>query len=308
MTRTSDELVTAVQLTCMVPTNQADITPDRILQLANEEIEGKILPTLKSVNQEYLVKLYSVAIVAGTASYTIPYRFLGRTVRELKLYDGTQYRNLAKIKMEDSNLYNYQSTPTGFYFMGDQVVLLPMPITASGMSLKFWGLQRPGRLTATTNCGQVTAVDATAGTVNVSQVPSGITTGTVVDLIQGQSGNSTWAEDVTVTGIAGTTISFGAGNVPATVVVGDWVCPQWTSAVLQFPEEAFSLIQTLTSIRVLLSVGDIEGAQALAALVGDKTRQFEMMIEPRIEGENEKIINRNGLLRGNRTRLRRGLL
>ena len=305
MARTSDELVNAVQISCMVPTNQADITPDRILGFANEEIEGKILPTIKAVNQEYLVSSITTPLVSGVQNYSIPYRYMGRTAREVKLFDGTMTRNLALIKLEDAHFYNYASVPNGFYFQGDQIYMVPKPISSS-MSLQWWGLQRPGRLTAVANCGVVTSIGAS--TVTLASVPSTFLTGGLVDMIQGQSGNSLWAQDVAITGIAGNTLSFAVGTVPTSLVVGDYICPPWQSCVLQYPEEAFGLTVCLASIRVFKAIGDLEAAQAEEQLVSDKIRQFQMMIEPRIEGINEKIIQRVSLLRGNRSRFRRGLI
>lgn len=309
MARTTDDLLNAVQISCTIPSNQALLTADRILALAQEEVELKIIPSVINTNQNYLVRYEQTPIFINQASYAIPYRALGRTLRELKINDGSQIRNLALISLEDAHFFNYQATPNSFYFQEDRIILVPIP-QSSTLTLDIYYLLRPGRLTQTINCAQVTAIDPMTNSVTVSVVPTGFQTGQLMDFIQGRSGNSLLSYDQAITNISGTTITFNELplTVPYVLAVGDWIAPANTTPVLQVPEEAFSLLVSFTSYRSLMAIGDMQAAQAVLGDIPEKIRMFEMMISPRIEGEPIKIINRISLLRGNRSRIRRGIV
>lgn len=309
MARTSDELVTEIKISCAIPANQALLTDDRILAFCNEEIEAKVLPILQSLNQDYLVTYDTVPLVAGQSAYSIPVRALGRTLRDIKLQDADgQIRSMSLINLEEAHLFNYSSSPTSFYFMGDKVMIVPTPPTGVALDLVEYYLQRPGRLVTVSSCSRITGV-ATDGltytTFTVNQVASGFVAGAICDFIQGQSGNSTLDKDEPITNVAGTQITFGL--VDSSVGVGDYIAPQYSSPVLQFPEEGFSYLVGLAGERCLRAIGDTEGAESLAKSLPEKRKYFESMIAPRISGENIKVINRNGLLRGNRSRYGRGI-
>jgi hypothetical protein len=176
--------------------------------------------------------------------------------------------------------------------------------------LNIYYLLRLGRLNLTSNCAQITAIDTMTNSINVSVVPTGMQVGSLIDFVQGRAGNSLLAYDQAITNIAGTTITFASlpMTIPYVLSVGDWIAPADTTPVLMVPEEAFSLLQSLTSYRCLMAIGDQQAAQAVMGDVAEKIRMFEMMISPRIEGEPIKIINRISLLRGNRSRIRRGIV
>jgi hypothetical protein len=310
MARTTDDLLNSVKISCTMPSNQVLLTDDRILALAQEEMELRIIPSVINTNQNYMVRFEQVPVVFGQESYAIPYRALGRTLRELKIQDGSQQiRNLALISLEDAHFFNYQATPNSFYFMEDRIILVPNP-QSNTLMLNIYYLLRLGRLTQTLNCAQVTAIDTMTNSINVSVVPSNMQVGSLIDFIQGRDGNSLLAYDQPIVNIAGTTITFASlpQTIPYVLSVGDWIAPADTTPVLMVPEEAFSLLQSLTSYRCLMAIGDQQAAQAVMGDVNEKIRMFEMMISPRIEGEPIKIINRISLLRGNRSRIRRGIV
>lgn len=312
MTRTADDIVAQIKITTGMPSNQQLLTDDRILSFANEEIEGKILPLIDAINQEYFIVGESFPLVSGQDTYSIPTRALGRSLRDLKLVDSAGYkRQMAQVKLEDAHLLSYgvAATPTSFYFMGDKVVIAPVPSGGVTASLMMYYFSRPGRLTATTNCAQITGIstNGTASTTfTVSQLPSSFTVGSVSDFIAGQSGNSLIDKDRTVSNVSGSQITYGFVN--SAISVGDWIAPQYQSPVLMVPEEALSYLVALTSERCLMAIGDVEGAQVVAKGIPERRSFLQSIIAPRISGECIKIINRNGLLKGNRFRFGRSVL
>jgi hypothetical protein len=300
MAKTADELLAGIKKRIVIPASQALLTDPEILSYADMVTSSYLVPVIRSTAQEYFVTKTTTPTVANQAEYAIPYRAIGRTLRDLKIADtGGSVRDMPLIALEDAHLYSFGGTvPTGHYFQGDRIVLLPTPQTADLTLHIFWEMP-PGKLALVDNCARVTGITAT--TVTVSAAPSTITTGTVVDFIAGQSGNSTLAFDKTVSNVAATTYTFATGDIPATLAIGDYVAPQGCTPYVQLPNEAMSLLETATDQRILNTIGDFEGAGRLEEDRKREDKDLKILLEPRNQGENAVFINRRGLLRGSRS-------
>lgn len=247
----------------------------------------------------------SETTTVGKSEYSIPYRAIGRTLRDLKLVDSTgqSKRDLNMIALEDEHMFLFSSEPEGFYFMGDKIILVPAA-KSNVQTLEKWWLLPPGKFVKTSDAAQVTAISSPSITVNA--VPSTISTGTVIDFIAGKSGNETLGMDVTVSNISGTTLTFAAADIPDDLAVGDWISVAETSPVLQIPNETHKYLETETAFLALKAIGDMEAAEGLMKEASEEIKNVKILLEPRIVGEQTKIINRRSLLRGARTRYRRG--
>jgi hypothetical protein len=104
--------------------------------------------------------------------------------------------------------------------------------------------------------------------------------------------------DVVVTSVSGTQIFFTAADIPTDLIVGDYVALAQQSPVVQLPDEAVQLLETLTGMRVLQALGDYEAAKSNQVSAMQQEKDLLKILQPRIEGESTKIISRNGLLRG----------
>lgn len=307
MAKTSDRLLEGVKRRAIVPSSQPLFDDNDLLALGDDVIEELMVPILKAARQDFFVTTDEVAVVSGTRLYDIPYRAVGRTLRDLKLLNGGGYvRSLPKIAIEHEHLFQTSGgNVMGFYFKGDKIALVPVP-TASGFTLERWYELAPSRLVKTTDAAVVSGITATDVTVSVA--PDTITTGTVIDFIQARSGNSILAMDKTVTNVAGNVYTFATGDIPSTLAVGDYVSVAMTTPVIQFPNECYPLLETATTRRALAALGDFEGADVLAKDESEETKRLRALLEPRIEGEATTIINRRGLLRGTRSVNRRGFV
>jgi hypothetical protein len=135
-----------------------------------------------------------------------------------------------------------------------------------------------------------------------------MSSGVAVDFVKGKSGNATIDFDVDVSSVNGSDIIFSSGEVPTTLVAGDYIALAGTAPVVQLPNEAYPLLETHTCRRILVSLGDYDGAKMLDDAVQAEEKGLKLLLEPRIQGEPIVIINRSGLLRGRRFMARRGLL
>lgn len=302
MATTSDELLAGVKRRVSVPSRQNLLDNSDILRFADNIISSRIVTIVESVNQEFFVRETDIPVVASQSVYSIPYRAVGRALRELKMEDSRgNVRNIALIQLEDSQLFTQSSLTLGFYFIGDKIRLVPdVPSNISvDQTLKVWYRMPPSRLVELTDAALVTGVSD--DDVTVENVPTNLEVGSVIDFIQGQSGNSIYEIDQTITNINGLTISFGTDVVPDDLTAGDYISLAQTSPVVNFvPNECYSLMESLTAYRVLTAIGDYEGANMLKEDISTEEKNVKMILEPRIDGEPTIIVNRYGLVRGNK--------
>lgn len=311
MSKTGDQLIADVGITVTLPNNQVLITNQRMLALANEEIMAHIEPLILSLNQEYFVRLdESQFTVDGQAEYPIPYRAIGRILRDLKIRDvpgsGNIYGNVFncdQIQLEDANTLEYVANRFCYYFRGDKIHLVPIPRADSYQLLRYY-LLRPNQITTTDAAGKVMSISGNIVTLNI--VPDTFLPGTFVDFIEGVQGNSTIEMDQMVTNVSGTQVTI--TDVPPTLSPGDWVSIAEQSPVLQLPDECFPLLVYLTAKRCLYAIGDYDGMKAIDDQIPEKRTLVEKMLAPRNQGETVKINNRNGLLRGRRLGFWRGVI
>ncbi len=309
---TGDRFLQGLKRRVTVPASQVLVNNTGMLQMADDVTRDKIVPLIMAVNQNFFIYRETIALVADQAEYQIPYRSIARGLRELKLHTvdstgsgGTS--NLPQIALEDAHLFPQSGVPSGFYFQGDRIVVLPTPINTSYELYSWYDLQ-PSQIVQTTDAARVASVSTNV--VTCTSVPSTMTAGVLVDFIQGVSGCGTLAMDEAITNVSGTQITFAsADDIPSTLVAGDYISIKQTTPVLQLPDEAQPLLETLTALRLLKALGDFDGASQLQQDAAQQETDLKKILQPRIEGEPTKIVNRQGLVRGkgfNYWRLRSG--
>lgn len=298
MTMTVDEFVQGVKRLATTPANQVLLNPQAILNIADRNLNDTVLPDIDAVNQEFFVTRTTTPIVSGTSEYAIPTRALGRKLREIKIIDpsGGRY-DFPMVSIEREHLYRSSGIPFGFYFYGDRVKLVPEPST-SDYQIEFWWFLPPGIPVFVSSCARV--VSFAGDDVTVANLPSNITVGSSIDFVEGVPGNSYLSIGKEILTVLGNTLTFAAGDVPTGLRTGDYICPEGYSSIVQLPRIGAYYWQTLTAKEILFSVGDFDGFEKLAKIAENQLKNLQKMLEPRIEGEPQVIINDRGLLRGGR--------
>ena len=310
MAKTTTQFLSAVKRRISMPENQALLSDEAILEIGDEVMRAYVVPTLISVRQDYFVYVSDTTLVVDQTDYAIPYRALGRSLRDLKVVDttSTTVRDLVKIDLEDAHLFtndNSQVRPYGFHFFGDQVRLQPSPQTTN-LALRFFFELPPNKLVTVGSAATITGISG--GDITVNAVPTTFSTSTATDFIAGKQGNATRAFDKTPTNIAGTTISYATADVPSTLAVGDYIALAEESPVLQIPDDMFPWMVTKTGRRVLYAIGDFEGDSRLQEADSEEEKNLLKILEPRIRGETTKIVNRFSLARQGRFYYGRGII
>lgn len=309
MAVTADRILAGVKRRAVVPTNQVTLDDDDILALIDDVIKVHAVPLVDSVNGEFFVTSENETITASQDNYEIPYRAIGRTLRDLKIMDSssTSVRNCPYIEPEDIHLYEDTALEWGHYFRGDEIYLVPsVPSTYTAAELlQKWYKMRPSSLVKLANAAKVTSVSSPSVEVDAA---GDVATNSVIDFIKGKSGNRIYSIDKTCTNVAGTTLTFAAADIPSSLTAGDYISIQGTSPVIQMlPDECSPWIESLAAQRVLEAIGDNEGAQVLADDILTERRNLLQILEPRNEGEPKIIINRASLARGGKFNQRRWL-
>jgi len=143
------------------------------------------------------------------------------------------------------------------------------------------------------------AVQSTLGLVSSSSVPSNITVGSYVDLLQTLPGHKIINYDVLVptNGASGNTISLGEDDVPTNIIVGDYITSRNECIIPQIPPELQSnLVQRVCS-RILEAIGDKEGMAVSDAKIEKLNQTEATLIDDRVNGSPQKILARHSLLR-----------
>ena len=308
MTVLYDDVLSSAKSRALFPSSQITLTDDNLLSYLEAIVRLELTSLIDEVNQEFFVRDTVVPLVASTSEYRIPYRALGRTLREIKFYDSSanRYQDMAMIKLEDAygnitNGGNFGSQFASFFLKGDKIVLVPdVPASVpSGYSLKLWYKLIPSYPCTFNNAMQVASVSSP--NVVVNQIPTNISIGTQVDFIEGQAGCELYSFDKTITNINGTTLTFLAADIPTDLQAGDYISLRQTSPVVNMiPDEAQGYLANKLAMLILYSVGDEVGANAIKADVTLQEKQLLKIIAPRVDGKPQIIISRHNLTRGGR--------
>lgn len=137
---------------------------------------------------------------------------------------------------------------------------------------------------------------------STSTVPSTITNNSYVDFLQTKPGHKIYSYDILLgsNAVSGSTLSIDDSDVPDDFVLNDYVCAQYTCIIPQLPPELHSLLAERACSRILSSQGDMEALQATSQKIQDLTNNQNTLIDNRVEGTPQKVINRSSHLASRR--------
>lgn len=296
-----DSLAATVNLKCLNPASQNTYQPADVVSLMDNELSLVIVPLLKSVQQDYFVYNVDVPIVNGQSSYTMPTRAVGNALRDVVLLDASgnevALNNLEREYIKVQFPFNFVPSIWSFgqYLTANEVNLYNTLIQSyTAYSLRFITERRPGGLTLSENCGQITAI--TGNVLTLSNVDSTWTTASTFDIINNLPPFQSIVDDATITAIAGQQITL--TTVPTGIAKGQWVCPAMLSCIPQIPYELFPL---LTELAVATLAEGLDMSQLLAAAkakIDLYASNSAKITRPRVTGSPKVIINKDGMGRG----------
>jgi hypothetical protein len=297
MALTSEEFIAALKRRIIYPANQELLTQDALLEVVSGLLRTKMTKIVKASRQNYLLTTSVIPLVSNQAFYDVPYRAVVNGLEDVKylLTDNITLRDLSYITVEDLEMFvSGSSYPQAFYFQSDQIGVVPTPLSESG-SLKVWWHRRLSKLCLPADAGQVTNI--AGDIVTIDNAPTTFMAGTLIDFIKSAGLPVILEQDVEITNVAGTQITFATDEVPSRLVVGDWIAPAGFTPIIPLMDEAFEYFEGICGAHILDTIGDYEGSARLMEEARSDEKDFMSVLEPRIDGEPEKIVNYHNLLR-----------
>lgn len=302
-----EDLLESIKLRSMAPIAQSTFDDDKLLSLANEENQLKLSSDLLKVKEDFFLTEETTALIAGVRNYGIPSRAIGNAIKSLsyQVSGTTKWTPLARVDSERAQDYTEQgSTPEKFYILGDEVILLPTPESASG-TLRFEFPATPNALALTTTCAKITSsssASSTASFVVNTDLTASLSVGDYVDFLCVQSPFKLWAYRVAITQITSTQIDVDLSDVvdAANTILpqaNDYICPSGTANIPQIPIAFHPILAQMVVVRLMESLGDLNKLGAAKQTLAEMRADAGFLIKNRVTNSPEKVRGRNSLRR-----------
>lgn len=273
---TSTALLASIKRRATLPVTQVTYTDADLLDMADEELSGTLVPLLMSASEDFFLAELDLP-VSSTGTYRIPRRAIGSKLHSACALDADgEELELPRVSADSRASW-------GCYVRaGTLVVLNEHAVPLTGIRVRSY--LRPSTLVDETQVAYVVSVDATAGALWLSQLPTVLTLGGRLDVLKGGSPFDTLLAD-TIGTISGSTVTFPA---PVDgVEVGDIVTLAGQANVVQLPAEWFPVLAQAVAAKVLEEMGDTDGAvaahvkleQAKAVALGLVTNRVDNNVE-----------------------------
>lgn len=284
---TSDTVIAGIKRRGSIPTSQGLLQTSDFLAFINSEIESIVVPLILDHRQEYFVTYTDISVVAGTDTYDIPSDSIALGIREAvyvdvngKIIDQLEQLSLEKVSSDSSVIAE------GYYFLGNSVVIYPKP--ASAKTLRLYYHKDPNEVVASSDCGQITAIDTENNILTLSNVPSSWTTSDTIDVISSTPGFNTKATGVSISAISSPTVTVSSVE---NLSVGDWVALEGFTPIPQIPKNTFKIVEQAAVIKCLEALG--KNPQTAEVKLNQYINGFSKVISPRSKG-SAKAITSNG--------------
>lgn len=151
------------------------------------------------------------------------------------------------------------------------------------------------------------SVDDKLGIQFSADLPSHITAGIKIDVLQTKPGHRLLVKDVSLGNgnVSTNSILFNAGEIPSNFVIGDYICEQYECIIPQIPSDLHSGLAERAASRILAAQGDMQGLQISQAKISDIKQAEGALVDDRVEGSTQKINQRKSPLSFLRMGIRR---
>lgn len=294
-----DDCINSVYRNTALPNSQITYQPADIVAFLNEEQQTTISALVQSIREAYWIQYFDVLIQPNVTSYIVPQRCIMGGLQDIVLVDSAgnevEIAQLAPEQQKVAPFYSFVpiASMRGMYARDDTFNIYPITFPyPAGFIIRFKYARRPSILVQSSFCAQILTVNYSTKVVTVAAVPSGWTQGsTIIDIVNNLPQFTSQSDDNLITTIAGTSITL--TSLPATVVTGQWLCPQGTTCVPQLPLELYPLLINAGCLRVFTSMQNANGFNTMSKVVAAQMDDAKTLLTPRWKGQSKKIINKN---------------
>lgn len=300
---TSTTLIESIKRRASIPISQNTFTDEDLLAIANEEIFIGLVPSILQVHEEYFVTSENIDIVSNKANYPIPSRAIGNRLRQISYRDtsGNVYemtRIQPELRYDDQH---NQVTNAVYRFMvkNNEAVLIPSPSvqTVGGLEMSFF--IRPNVMVTEDRVGIITDIDRNTGIVTLEDFPKAFAASNLYDFIRIPSPHRIITYDVAIVTLdpVTKTVTFDIADIPEDVNVGDSVMLAGETFVPNVPTDLHVVLAQRVATRCLEAMGDTQGLANANTKLQEMEFKTAEIIDNRVEGSPQKIVNRNNILR-----------
>lgn len=263
-----------------------------VLRHGDRVIQSMVLPMLRQVRQDYLVRTIEALSYSGRVD--LPERAVGAALRNVQLVRSGIYTPLPEVPLELAQSNAQGSLPTGYFFDGGGIVLSPRG--ASG-TVSFRYFARPGRLalqTDTTLAALITSVvvdSPTPGrtTLNFAAFTGYTPTTNLVDVVSQGPAHEHLGINLVAASPTGTSCNVDSAALLGAVSAGAYICAVDRSPFVPLPEELYTCTVDLCAARVLRAGGYRTEATELRDEALEELKAACAMLQPRNEGSPKRI-------------------
>lgn len=295
VTYTTTDLITGITRTAHIPLANETFQPAALLALSDTCMRTYVSPKVASVRENYWVtyKDFAISQDSSVNSFPIPPLALGGGIVDAKLLQSDYFLPLDRIEV--SELYSTQFAPRSNYgyWVEDNLIKL-LPNGGVTGDVRVWYQRMPSKLVPTNQCAQIASI---AGLdVTVVSLPATFTTSTELDIVSSAPGFNVIKKDSAPTAINNLVLTF--DEVPTEVKVGDWVCLQGESCVVQAPLEWVEVLVQAVAVKIYEIQGYLNKMKAASEDLKSMTEAALSLINPR-QIEKTKFITAGGGVLGN---------
>lgn len=297
---TTEDLISNIKRRCSVPTSQLTYTDEDFSLLANDTLQGEVVPLIMSTREEFFVDYIDIPM-PDTRIIPLPSNTVGskvRTVAWLQQGSPLVMINLPRIDLDVVTGVGFTNwnTLAGFYVQGNDLYFYPNTSVPVNTVVRIYFYKRTLALAAPNTFGRVTSVDTDTNTVILDYIPASWTTDTQLNTVSSTPGFDTTNELCTIVTVSSPSLILDSVEG---ISVGDYISEYGYSAIPQVPLEAHAYLAQLTAAKCLEGLGDREGMKAAEAKGEELKKNLLVMISQRIDGSVKKVMNPSGGLRLN---------
>lgn len=297
---TTEQLIENIKRRCLVPTSQITYTNQDLVDLANDELQGIVVPLMMSTREEYFLDYEDVS-VPSTKVIPFPENTTSSKVRSVCYVQQSEPLVLINLPRLDLDVvagvgfWNY-NTLAGFYLQNNDIVLYPSTSVPVGQLIRVYFYKRTLVLSNPENYGRVVAINENDNSLQLDQISFDWEAGTKLNSIKSEPGFETTNEEMTVISVNSPTAFVDSVEG---VSVGDYVSDMGYSAIPQIPIEGHAYLAQLTAAKCLEGLGDVEGMESALQKAEKLKTGMLTLLSQRVDGSIKKVMNPNGGLRLN---------
>jgi hypothetical protein len=294
-----EDLLESIKSRSLAPISQSTFTDAKLVSMADEELQLKMVSDLISVREDFFLTEESTSIIAEVENYPVPSRAIGNALKQVFFIPTGTTTKIPLVRVDSERVEYFQtdgSEPRKYYILGDEIILLPTPQTACG-SLLFVFPAKPNTLTQTLNCAKITAkisnVTTASFTVN-TDLSSSLAVGDYVDFLSASAPFKLWKYRAQITQITSSLIEVAIAdvtNAAGTVepLVNDYIVPTGTSNIPQIPISHHAILSQMVVVRLMESLGDLNKMNAARATLNEMRMEASKLVKNRVENSPVKV-------------------